>query len=263
MNRRLSSSLQSILAGVVSGANAARALALGAVVVAPACSSIQSEDIDTDAITAEITVHPRRDGSACDVSATLQAGTLTFVDLTGGDVLVARSGDNEVRLDRNAVLGAVAYEGTLQGVGAAGDEVTVALQRTAFPSAPSSTVTLPAQVSITQPEAATSFSRAESDIVVTLAEDGSTDPVKLSWSGDCVQGGNIDIAGGQTSVTIPRGTLQKAEPSPSDADAEPVADSCTLRLTVVRSVQGILDEAFEDGRISAFTDDSLELTTTP
>ena len=237
--------------------------AVAAVVAAPACSSIHSEDIDTDAISADITVHPRKDGSAADVSVTLSAGALTFVDLTGGDALVARSGEREVQLGKNQALGALAYEGTLDGVGASGDEVTVAFERTAFASAPASTVTLPAAVSITAPAAAESFSRAENDVVVTIADDGSTDPVTLSWSGDCVVGGSLDVPAGQTTATIARGTIQKAEPSPSDADAAPIADTCTLHLSVVRSVDGILDDAFSGGHITALTDDGRDVTTTP
>ncbi len=266
MLRRPASALPTVVRTVV-GAVVARAvvgaLAVGAVVVAPACSSIQSEDIDTDAITADITLHPRADGSATDVTATLSAGALTFVDLTGDDTLVAKSGEHEVTLGKNQALGALSYEGTLDGTGAAGDEVTVAFERTAFASAPSSTVTLPAPVSITVPAASASFSRADADIVVTLAEDGSTDPVQLSWSGDCVVGGTLDVPAGQTTATIAHGTIARAEPSSADANATPVADTCTLHLSVVRSVDGILDDAFEGGHITARTEDTRDVTTTP
>lgn len=233
------------------------------VVVAPACSSVHSEDIDTDAINAEIRAHPRNDGSATDVSVTLSAGALTFVDLTGDDALVARGGEQEVTLGKNQALGALAYEGTLAGVGAAGDEVTVAFERTAFAPAPSSTVTLPAPVSLTAPEATTSFSRETDDIVVAIAEDGSTDPVQLSWSGDCVVAGDLEIPAGQTTATIAHGTIVKSEPSQSEANAAPIADTCALHLSVVRSVDGILDDAFAGGHITAITEDGRDVTTTP
>lgn len=242
---------------------AASAVVASTLAFAPACSSINSEDIDTDAINAEITIRPRADGSATDVGVTLSAGALTFVDLTGDDELVASSGDKAVTLGKNQVLGALAYEGALDGVGAAGDEVTVAFNRTAFASAPESKVTLPAPVALTAPAASTSFSRADDEIVVTIADDGSTDPVRLSWSGDCVVGDGLDIPAGQATATIARGTIQKAEPSQSDADAQPVADTCTLRLSVVRSVEGILDDALGGGRITATTADGRDVTTTP
>jgi hypothetical protein len=242
---------------------ASAALVVAGLAGLSACSSIDSDDIDTDAITADITVRPRADGSATEVAATLSAGALTFIDLQAGDRLVASSGDAQVELSASDVLGAVSYAATLDGVGAAGATVTVAFEREAFTSAPSSTVVLPAPVSITAPDAAASFSRAEDDLVVALAAVASDDPVRVSWSGECVVADGIDVPAGQASVTLAKGTIQKAEPSSSDADAAPIADSCSLRIVAERTVQGVLDPAYEGGRISAATSDSREVTTTP
>ncbi|MBM4280809.1 MAG: hypothetical protein FJ137_08630 [Deltaproteobacteria bacterium] len=239
------------------------ALIVAGLAALPACSSIDSDDIDTDAITADLTARPRADGSATELAATLAAGALTFIDLQAGDRLVASSGDVQVELSANEVLGVMSYGATLDGVGEVGATVTVAFEREAFASAPSSTVELPAPVSITAPDAGAAFSRAEDDLVIALAGSASDDAVRVSWSGDCVVADGIDVPAGQASVTIARGTLAKAERSSSDADAAPIADSCSLRIVAERTIEGVLDPAYEGGRITAVTSDSREVTTSP
>lgn len=226
-----------------------------------ACSNIESEDIDTDAITADITVRVRKDGSASDVTATLSAGAFTFIDLGSGDRLVARADETTAELQEKNVLGAISYEGALAGVAAAGTEVTVAFERTTFASAPGSSVDLPAPVAIGGPAAGTSFSRANDDIVVTLTPDSSVDGVRVSWSGDCIEADSFDVPAGQTELKIDKGIIQKAEPA--DDNAQPVADSCPMKLTVERAIVGVLDGGFEAGSIRAVTSDSRDLTTNP
>jgi hypothetical protein len=228
----------------------------------PACSSIESEDIDTDAIQADIAVRVRNDGTASDVTATLSAGAFTFIDLGGDDRLVARAADRSVPLQESDLLGAVRYDGVLDGVAAVDTAVTVAFERTAFAAAPSSTVTLPASVALTAPQAGAGFSRADDDIVVTLAAADATDGARVAWSGDCIEAGGLDLPAGQAEVTIARGTLTKPAPAP-DADAPAIPDSCALTLTVERVRTGVLDGAFGGGRIRAVTSDKRDLTTNP
>jgi hypothetical protein len=228
----------------------------------PACSSIDSEDIDTDAIQADVAVRVRNDGTASDVTATLSAGAFTFIDLGGDDRLVARAADTSVELQESDLLGAVRYDGVLDGVAAVDTEVTVAFERTAFAAAPASTVTLPARVALAAPAAGTAFSRANDDLVVTLAAADATDGARVAWSGDCIEAGGLDLPAGQAEVTIARGTLTKAAPTP-DADAPAVPDSCALTLTVERVRTGVLDGAFGGGQIRALTSDKRDLTTNP
>jgi hypothetical protein len=262
--RRFRSSLLRSLPVVAAGA-----LAVCGVFTSTACSSIDSEDIDTDALTADFSVRPRVDGTATEVGATLSAGALTFVDLIGDDRLVARSGDVEADLVESEVLGALSYAVTLDGVGEPGATVTVGFERTAFASASSSTVTLPVPVSITAPEAATVFSRANDDLVISLADDGSTDGVRVSWTGDCVVEDGVDVPAGQTTVTIARGTIQTADASArgdsggGNGAAAPALDSCALTVVAERVVEGVLDAGFKGGSITATTSDRRELTSNP
>jgi hypothetical protein len=237
------------------------AAALSPVSATFACSSIDSEDIDTDAITASIDVRVRNDGTASDVTATLSAGTFTFIDLGGDDRLVARAGEVDVELQQNDLLGAVSYGATLDGVVAVDTEVTVAFERTAFAAAPATTVTLPALLTLAAPAAGTAFSRADDDIVVTLAEASATDGVRVSWSGDCVESDGLDVPAGQAEVTIAKGSIVKRAAS-NDADG-PVADSCALTIRAERARQGVLDSGYAGGQIRALTADSRDLTTNP
>lgn len=238
------------------------ALFLLSVVVA-ACQSIESGDIQTGAMTAVIEVRPRRDGSATDVTASLTAGAFTFVDLDGEDRLVAHSGEVSVELQQSDLLGAVNYAGALEGIHAPGDVVTVALVRgEGKDGAPSSTVRLPEPVTLTAPAPGTSFSRENDDIVATIESAASEDPVRLSFRGECIEEGGLDVPAGQTTVTIAKGSIAK-KTSADAADATQVPDTCTITLTVSRRIEGTLDPAFEGGSIAAVTSSSIDLTSTP
>jgi hypothetical protein len=115
----------------------------------------------------------------------------------------------------------------LDGVAAADAAVVVAFERTAFAAAPDSSGSQPAPVALQAPAASAAFSRENDDIIVTLAPSASDDGVRVSWSGDCVQGDGLDVPAGQTEVTIAKGTIQKL-PDPPDADGQPTPDPCTL-----------------------------------
>lgn len=229
------------------------------------CSSIESGDLETSGINAAIEVRPRTDGSATDVTASLTAGALTFVDLDGDDKLVASSGDVSADMEESNLLGAVSYAAVLSGINTAGDIVTVAFQRSGGKDpAPSSTVRLPEQVTMTAPEASASFSRAGDDITVTLENNASDDPVRVSWSGECVQDGGLDVPVDQTSVTISKGTILKREQvDENDPDSRPIPDTCTIQITAARRVTGTLDPAWGGGGISSVTSSSRDVTSNP
>lgn len=229
------------------------------------CSSIESGDLETSGINAAIEVRPRADGSATDVSASLTAGALTFVDLDGEDKLVASSGAVSADMEESNLLGAVNYAAVLNGINAPGDIVTVAFVRgEGKDPAPASTVRLPEQVTMTSPEASAAFSRAEDDITVTLESPTSEDPVRLSWSGECVQEGGLDLPADQTSATINKGTILKREQADAnDPDSRPVPDTCTISIRASRRVTGTLDTAWGGGTITSVTSSSRDVTSNP
>jgi hypothetical protein len=236
------------------------ALAAATLAATVGCSSIDSSDLETSGINASIEVVRLQNDGGVDVHASLAAGTLNFVDLEDGDVLSARLGDNTVTLEQSDFLGALSYNGHLDG-GAAGDVVTVALTRAEKDSAPTSTVNLPELIEITAPAASAAFSRADDDIVVTVSGEESDVGARLSWSGDCVVTDGIDVPADQTTVTINRGTIVKREQvDENDPDSQPVPDSCTVTLTVRRTTAGALDAAYKGGSITGVTQSSRDIT---
>ena len=229
------------------------------------CNDIDSADIETSGINASITVRAKADGSSTNVSASLTAGALTFVDLDGEDQLVASAGEASVVLAEADLLGVVGYSGTLDGVGAPDEEVTVALERSEDKEpAPNSLVRIPEPIAIAAPAAGTAFSRADDDIVVDLTSEESADDARLLWRGDCVKNGSLDVPAGQSSITINKATIEKREQvDENDPDSEPVPDTCTLTIEIERLVAGTLDPAWGSGNIRAIASDSRDLTTNP
>ncbi|MDP2342046.1 MAG: hypothetical protein Q8O67_13900 [Deltaproteobacteria bacterium] len=222
------------------------------------CSTIDSEDIETSGINASMEVARTNDGS--NVSVSLSAGALNFVSLNNGDVLKATALGQTVELSENNLLNAISYFGRVDA-NAQGDEVTVSFERAEKTSAPSSTVVLPASVEITAPAASSVFSRANDPIVVEITGEASTDALRLSWSGDCVDADGLDVPADQTSVTINAGTIKKrAQVDENDPDSQPVPDSCTVSVRIERRVLGTLDGAFKGGSISAVTSSSRDIT---
>ena len=222
------------------------------------CSTIDSEDIETSGITASMEVLRTAAGSS--VSVSLSAGTLNFVSLNNGDTLKATAKEQTVELAENNVLNAISYFGQLDA-NAQGDEVTVAFERASKTSAPSSTVILPANVEITAPAASTAFSRANDPVVIDVTSEASTDGMRLSWSGDCVDADGFDLPAGAVSATINAGIIKKrAQVDENDPDSEPVPDTCTVTLRVERRATGTLDGEFEGGTITAVTSSTRDIT---
>jgi len=195
--------------------------------------------------------------------ASINAGAaLTTVDLDGDDVLSASSGDVTVELDESNLLGVVTYAGSLAGITGAGTEVTVSLARSADKeAAPNSTVTLPIDVDLSAPAAGTAFSRENDDITVEIVTEASDDDLRLSWTGDCVDSGGLDVPSGQASVTIAKGSIVKrAQIDENDPDSQPVPDSCTVTITITRTTIGSLDPALGGGEIRAVSSGSRDIT---
>ena len=185
---------------------------------------------------------------------------MNFVTLSDGDALTATANEQSVTLAESNVINAIAYLGVLDA-NTKGDEVTISLTRIDKDPAPASTVVLPASVAITAPAASAAFSRANDDIVIDLTNEESTDALRLSWAGPCVNEDGLDLAADQASVTINAGTIVKREQvDANDPDSQPVEDTCTITLRVERRVTGTLDAAFKEGQITAVASSSVDVT---
>src|SRR3990172_6227243 len=104
------------------------ALAVPALV---ACTNIDSDDLDTDAMQPTINVRSTEGAAGSSVSVVLHVGDspTTFVELQGDDTLTATAAEQTVTLEGHELLGVVEYNGNLD-TDTAGDVVTVAFTRT-------------------------------------------------------------------------------------------------------------------------------------
>jgi hypothetical protein len=234
------------------------ALILFAAIPLVACTSLDSDDIETSGIHAFIRLSSTEGSTDTFVSVTMHAGNnpTQFINLVGDDKLTASAGEETIDLDESNLLGAYSYNGNLS-TQEPGTEVTVALERVEKASAPSSKVALTEKLALTAPAASSTFSRADDDIDVQWNSAASPDAVTVSWSGSCVQDGSRDVAADATQVLIEKGSIQK-KPDPEQGD--PVPDTCDVTLKISRSRTGTLDPAWGGGEITHTYSDSLTFT---
>lgn len=214
---------------------AAAALALS---VSACAESVESNDVLTDGIYAELRAASTEDGTS--VTATLLVGgadSNTFVRLTGDDALTATAG-SETRTLASRNLGDRYFYTTDLEASTGDTEVIFRFERTIDDGAPDSRCTMPAAVAITGPTGDAAVSRADSDLVITWTPGDADDTLQLDIEGDCIQGYGTTLDDSAGTHTLPAGTLVSA----SDL---PAACQSTIRLTRQRS--GMLDPAFGEG----------------
>src|SRR5688500_2218758 len=189
------------------GAEMKRLMALAAIASLAGCATVESEDVATSGVYADIKASA--DGSGVtQVRASLRVGggtSNTFLDLSGDDRLETTHGQDTQSMAREELLGAVSYV-TSFPVEAADSQFVVAFHRTIDEGAPSSTAVLPAPFAISAPAAETTFSRT-SDVTVTWSPSATGDAMTWVANGDCVAMRLGNIAGDPGSLVIPAGTF--------------------------------------------------------
>ncbi|MEU4192480.1 hypothetical protein AB0E69_11300 [Kribbella sp. NPDC026611] len=249
-----------------------RLAALTVLLVLAGCSTVESKDIRTSGITADLTVTLPDTGDAIDASATLRVGSLTFIELGNDEKLTASGGGKSAELKRHRAAGVTQYSAQLDGVLDPGTEITLGLQRGGDnASAPKSTVKLPERVRLTAPAAGTTYSRRRA-IPIRFDSLPSERGTVVIWSGPCIESGSIGFEAGRVSGTIPAGSLTAtaakttttattsttATPGPGKA-----ATTCLVDLTLVRRTEGTLDPAFKDGRVIAESRSVRQISSVP
>lgn len=225
----------------------ASSIAPGAVVIvlAAACTSIQSSNIKTAGMTPDLVVIGDGTGQT---TATAQFNVdnnpTDYVDLSSGDSVVATAGTQTQTMSRSDVLGAISYQATFTGLDAEGTPYTFALNRTTDVSAPSSTVTMPQPFEITTPTSGASFSRAMSDIAVAYTNPGQPDQLSWTTQGNCINAPDGTISPDNGSFTIPKGTI-----GPSDSSQ--TSTTCQVTLSITRVRHGTVDSHYASGGIIA------------
>ncbi|MFI6832343.1 hypothetical protein ACIBG5_34900 [Kribbella sp. NPDC050241] len=239
---------------------AAPATVLAFVLVLTGCSTVESKDIRTSGMTAGMVVTLPENTDEADVSASLRIGTLTFVELGDGEGITASGGGESAELKHHRSAGVTSYTNRLDGVTAAGTEITFSLKRGGDnESAPQSTVVLPERVRMVAPAAGMTFSRRK-DITVRFTSEPSQLPTNLGWAGDCVQAGSLELEPGRTSATIARGSIKPVTTTPTPGKN---SSQCQVRLTLTRRTEGKLDGAFKDGSVTAESQSVRDVVSAP
>jgi hypothetical protein len=228
-------------------------LALLAITLA-ACTTHESSDVLTSGIYASITAQSTGNGTT-DVGATLYVGNplgLNFVELTGDDQLLVKSGSMTKEMRETQLLGTVSHHVEF-ATDAEGAQFEVVFARSLDDGAPSSVATLPAKFSITT--ASQTASRAQA-VSVAWTPSGTADNMSWTATGDCIELESAPMADTGTA-TIPAGALKKRM-------AANTPDQCDVTITLMRSRAGMLDPHYgKGGEVRGIQARTLAITSTP
>ncbi|HZX05330.1 hypothetical protein [Kribbella sp.] len=231
------------------------------VLVVAGCSTVQSKDVRTSGISATYVVTLPETTDVANVSASYRVGTLTFIELGDGESVTSSGGGKDVKLEHHKSAGVTDYDGQLHGVVAAGTEITFNLTRASGnDSAPRSTVKLPGRVKLTAPQTGTTYSRRAA--LPVRFDSGPSDLSSLvTWAGDCIQPGSLQLEPGRTEVSLPPGSFHPVTGTPNPGRKP--ATTCQVTLMLTRRTEGTLDKAFKDGSITAQSESSRQITSAP
>jgi hypothetical protein len=211
-------------------------------VLCAACTSVQSSDIKTAAMSAIMRVSADGTGQTQATAELHVDNNITdFVSLSSGDTLVASVSMQSETMSQANFAGGVSYAANFAGLDGDGTMYTIALNRSNDVSAPSSACILPKPFNITAPTASGTFSRSNDDIVVTYDTMGTEDQMTWSAGGDCIQG-MVDgtVAADSGSYTIAKGLLV-----PTGSSVPTM--TCEAHITLTRSRPRQLDSHFGSG----------------
>lgn len=228
---------------------------------AAACQSVDSEDIGTGAIFANLGAVA--DGDNTVTTARLKVGGASsnaYLALSESDTLTASFGDESRGMSEHSdPFGGTWYSAEFSGSGG-GTEVGISFVRDGDPtsdeSATDSRITLPEPLTLTAPTQGETYSRAESSFVVVWEGEGQPDDLYLTIDGDCVawtiSEEDIEDSG---VFTVSPGIL-----APDDDDGS----TCIATITLERSRSASVDRRFGEGGVFlASQKRTVDFTSTP
>lgn len=225
------------------------------VVLFAGCSTVDSSDILTSGMHAELTATTAGEGTT-QVTAILYLGdpiNLNFVDLTGDDELIVSHGSQTKEMTETILLNIVSHR-TSFPTDAEGEQFEIDLQRTVDNGAPSSIATLPAKFMLSGPTAPTSRAAV---IALTWTPASSGDAMSWQATGDCIDNAIGTIAGDTGSFSVPANSLHKKM-------SAGVADSCMVTLSVSRTRTGVLDPGYgKGGHVRGVQSRTVSVTSNP
>lgn len=214
-----------------------RLLIILALLTSIACSTVDSANVATENITADITI--TNDGhTEHAVTATLREGSLTFIRLTGGDQLQVDSGHSIQAMGELSDAFDVITYGAKVADRKLGMNLRVRLQREHFPSAMSD-VRMPESFELLTPPDTYSVHEP-----IPIEWDWSAnDPMTIEIEGECIRNFEETISYDPGHYLVPAGVL---EPSRHWEGGR-----CRLDVLVKRSAKGHLDGRLDGGSIKA------------
>ena len=202
------------------------------------CESVKSNDLKTSGLYAELEADAPG-GGRLNVKATftLGPGSLTYLEFTPSDSLTATVGKTTRAMSRKAAFGTTWYEAGFE-TDAAGAPVRVALAREADTSARESSVTLPASLEFSSPQAEARFPRS-AGVSVTWTGAGEADLLQLTARGSCIQPVELELTEDTGTQTL----------APFVASTSNESNTCSVELTLVRRRLGTVDPAYGKGGV--------------
>jgi len=229
-------------------------LALVAIVLA-GCEKVESNDILTSGINAQITAASLGDGKTT-VTATLYVGNplnLTFVELAGDDQLIASHGTEDKVMVERELLNTVSHQAEFQ-TDAAGAQFEVAFVRTIDDGAPSSVATLPASFAL---GATIGTASRAAPLTLTWSPAGTSDTMSWLAEGDCIERAAASITGDPGTVTIAANTIKLRQ-------QQGTPTTCAITVSISRARLGTLDPAYgKGGMVTGTQTRQATLTSTP
>lgn len=207
-------------------------LCAGLLLLSACTETVDSKDIRTSGISAQITATATSD-AATTVITELKVGgpsSNTYVDLSGGDRIFASADGKRLEMEAQGT-------GTYQvdfNITAADTEFIVDLQRDEDDDAPASKGQLPAPFSFQVPNMSTS--RAQ-NLTITWAPSGSMDDMTLEFAGTCIFNRTVDVPGDTGSHEISAGTLASTNPDKPE--------TCDITVEMKRTRKGEPDRAYD------------------
>jgi hypothetical protein len=232
-----------------------RGLAAALVVVATACTPVDSNTVHTRDLRADIMVVADGSGAAAVYAwlfshrrgdPPLNQDTIRLVD---GDTISATSRDRTVAMQQSDLVVEYRYDATFDSADS-GQTFEIALDREADASAPHSIAVLPAPFAITLPA---TFSRS-APLTISWSPSGSADPITVHFSG-CA-GAQLGPYPDTGSATFPAGAIPAGS---GHANA-----TCDLAVAIDRTRSGTLDPAYgQGGSIVGTQERDASITSTP
>jgi len=238
-----------------------------------ACESVDSDDVRTSGVYADISVSANGAGNTR-VKARLKVGGVfsnTDLELERGDQLIASAtgGASIIMREDQEFLGGVEYKATFL-FDTENTRFNVAFNRPSGISAPNSYVIMPASILIVTPNAGQTFNRSDSVTLSWTPVSNNMSRLRIySSSSRCTDANGQEIFSSSNSNSISSvvdpGSVTQVASSYIAANAlsDPTA-TCTVTFRAERTQEGVLDSAFgEGGIISANRYDEVQITVVP